>query len=71
MIYLSPRTVAAVWAVCNGARTFEEVATMIGCAAPSTAMLHLRKARDLSLVAWEDGKKGTLRPLVRFVGGIT
>lgn len=45
---------------------FREVAAEAGCSV-SVAVKHLGWWRDRGFVAWEDGKAGTLRPLVEVV----
>ena len=47
--------------------TVRAVAAAVGLSV-NTTHDHLVRLRRLGLVAWEDGKTGTLRPLVEVVG---
>lgn len=49
-----------------GRCTVRAVASDVGCTV-ATAHWHLRALRDQGLVAWDDDRQGTLRPLVRVV----
>jgi DNA-binding IclR family transcriptional regulator len=53
-------------AVAHGSRTVRGAAADAQVPA-TTAYGSLTRLRDLGLVAWEDGKAGTLRPLVAAV----
>lgn len=52
-----------------GRATVREVAMFAGGRSVSTIHHHLLNLRDAGLVDWEDGKGGTLRPLVGVVEG--
>lgn len=49
----------------NGRATIREVTDVAGLASPSQTHHVLRRLRQADLVAWENGRAGTLRPLVQ------
>lgn len=51
----------------DGHATIQAVGEQAGLSSKSTVWFHLEHLRRLGLVAWEDGKRGTLRPLVQVV----
>lgn len=57
----------ALLAVLAGARTTNAVAAACGWTSRSSAWVNLIRLRERGLVAWEPGRSGTLRPLVRTV----
>lgn len=65
--YITRRERQALVAVCAGARSVREVQKACRVESSSTAYVALQRLRHLGLVAWENGKDGTLRPLVMIV----
>jgi hypothetical protein len=57
-------TINAAFAVAGGARTIRAVAAACGWPSPQTAHHYLRKARELGLVGFTDGRVGTLHPTI-------
>lgn len=51
----------------DGRATVRSVAQAAGLRGPGSTLGHLRRLRLRGLVAWEDGRTGTLRPAVRRV----
>jgi hypothetical protein len=64
---LTSRQVTALAAVVAGARSVREVRDIVGWSSENSAWNALVALRAAGWVAWEDGKAGTLRPLVRRV----
>lgn len=52
----------------QGRATVRGVRDRVGRSSHDSIWFNLRRLRTLGLVDWEDGRRGTLRPLVRVVG---
>jgi SOS-response transcriptional repressor LexA len=49
----------------DGRVTVRGVADEVGFASPNTAHVHLYALRERGLVAWDEGRAGTIRPVGR------